>query len=295
MKAKVPKCASLAFQASTSQGYDPSLKLQGDTIPFIGDSAFRFLGAPITIHDATADRRGALLLKLEDMLKKVNDTLLTRQQKLHLYSCGICSRLIWDMTITNLSITWVTKNLEAMATRFLKRWSGLARNAATHRLYLPKTSGGLHLPSISSIFKKTRCALAASQMCSQDATVRLIASRKTTAEEMSTRVAFKPHQEVVEVMRDDPGASRRQIVRRVKARVTAPMRQGWRPDASEMRDGAQTGAFTQQWVNRVPCWARRSMCGVETVGVSRPRKSWRCWSSMTNRMLGKADMCVGFR
>ena len=49
----------------------------------------------------------------------------------------------------------------------------------------------------------------------------MIASRKTTAEEMSTRVAFKPHQEVVEVMRDDPGASCRQIVRRVKARVTA--------------------------------------------------------------------------
>ena len=88
MKAKVPKCASLAFQASTSQGYNPSLKLQGDTIPFIGDSAFWFLEAPITIHDATADRRGALLLKLKDMLKKVNDTLLTRQQKLHLYSRG---------------------------------------------------------------------------------------------------------------------------------------------------------------------------------------------------------------
>ncbi len=89
MKAKVPKCASLAFQASTSQGYNSSLKLQGDTIPFIGDSAFCFLGAPITIHDATADRRGALLLKLEEMLKKVNETLLTRQQKLHLYSRGI--------------------------------------------------------------------------------------------------------------------------------------------------------------------------------------------------------------
>ena len=43
---------------SSAQGYDPSLKLQGDTIPFIGDSTFRFLGAPITIHDATADQRG---------------------------------------------------------------------------------------------------------------------------------------------------------------------------------------------------------------------------------------------
>ena len=154
------------------------------------------------------------------MLKKVNETLLTRQQKLHLYSHGICPCLIWDMTTTNLSITWVTKNLEAMATRFLKQWSGLARNAATHRLYLPKSNGGLHLPSIRSNLKKTRCGLADSQMCSQDATVHLIASKKTAAEEMSTRVDFKPHQEVVEVMRDDPGASRSQIVRRVRERVT---------------------------------------------------------------------------
>ena len=52
--------------------------------PFIGDSNFRFLGAPITIHHFTADQRGVLLTKLEDMLKKVDETLLTRQQKLHL-------------------------------------------------------------------------------------------------------------------------------------------------------------------------------------------------------------------
>ena len=104
---------------------------------------------------------------------------------------------------------------------FLKQWSGLAWNAATHWLYLPKSSGGLHRPSISSIFKKTRCGLAASQMCSQDSTVRLIASRKTAAKEMSTKAAFKPHQEVMEVMKDDPGASHIQIVRRVKERVSA--------------------------------------------------------------------------
>ena len=221
MKAKVSKCASLAFQASSGKGYDPALRLQGDTIPFIGNSTFRFLGAPITIHDAKADHRGTLLSKLVSMLKKVDDTLLTRQQKLHLYSHGICPRLVWDIAISNLSITWVAKNLEATATRFLKHWAGLAQSAATHRLYLTKASGGLHLPSLSSIFKRTKCGLAASQMCSQDSTVRLIASRQTVAEDKSTRAAFKPHQEVVKVMREDPGASRRQLIKRVKQSVTA--------------------------------------------------------------------------
>ena len=221
LKAKIPKCASLAFQASTGKGYDPSLTLQGDTIPFIGESTFRFLGSPISTSDTTAEQRGALLLKLETMLKKVDETLLTSQQKLHLYSHGICPRLVWDMSITKLSISWVTKNLEALATRFLKRWAGLARCAAIHRLYLPKSSGGLHLPSLTTIFKKTKCGLAASQMNSRDSTVRLIADRQTTAESKASRATFKPHQEVVAAMKDDPGSSRPQIIRTVKRRVTA--------------------------------------------------------------------------
>ena len=137
MKAKVPKCASLAFQASSGKGYDPALRLQGDTIPFIGNSTFRFLGAPITIHDAKAHHRGTLLSKLVSMLKKVDDTLLTRQQKLHLYSHGICPRLVWDIAISNLSITWVAKNLEATATRFLKCWSGLACPECCYPLTVP--------------------------------------------------------------------------------------------------------------------------------------------------------------
>ena len=221
LKAKIPKCASLAFQASTGKGYDPSLTLQGDTIPFIGESTFHFLGSPIAISDTTAEQRGALLSKLETMLKKVDETLLTSQQKLHLYSHGICPRLVWDISITKLSISWVTKNLEALATRFLKRWAGLARCAAIHRLYLPKSSGGLHLPSLTTIFKKTKCGLAASQMNSKDSTVRLIADRQTIAESKSSRDAFRPHQEVVAAMQEDPGASRPQLIRNVKRRVTA--------------------------------------------------------------------------
>ena len=219
MKAKVPKCASLAIQASTGKSFDPSLKLHGDTIPYISNSTFRFLGAPVTTHNAMAEHKAALLEKLEDMLNKVDQTLLTRQQKLHLYSNGICPRLTWDMTITTLPISWIERNLETMATRYLKCWSGLAKSANTNRLYLPKSSGGLQLPSITTMYKKTRCGLAASHMTSWDSTIRLLSSRKTMNEVKSTRAVFKPHQEVVEVMKEDPGASRKQLIRKSKQRI----------------------------------------------------------------------------
>ena len=81
-KGQGPQVHQSGIPASTTRGYDPSLRLQGDTIPFIGDSTFCFLEALVTVHDARADQRGALLSKLEGMLKKVDETLVTRQQKL---------------------------------------------------------------------------------------------------------------------------------------------------------------------------------------------------------------------
>ena len=65
MKPKVPKCCSLAVQTSSSRVYDPQLQLCGQTIPFIGSSTFRFLGAPVTINNSQEKARCALLEKLQ--------------------------------------------------------------------------------------------------------------------------------------------------------------------------------------------------------------------------------------
>ena len=45
MKTKVPKCHSLAIQATTGKAYDPKLVLQGASVPFIGGKPIKFLGA----------------------------------------------------------------------------------------------------------------------------------------------------------------------------------------------------------------------------------------------------------
>lgn len=58
-----------------------------------------------------------------------------------------------DLSIADFSISWVEKNLDAMAVRFLKRWTGLAKHADTSHLYLTKSWGGLQLPFPSTIYK----------------------------------------------------------------------------------------------------------------------------------------------
>ena len=80
-------------------------------------------------HD-TAHAKEGLINRLQQMLDRVDACPVTRHQKLRLYKAGICPRLSWLLTIEELPITWVERQLEAMATRYLKKWAGLAKSAS---------------------------------------------------------------------------------------------------------------------------------------------------------------------
>ena len=137
MKPKIPKCCSMAVQASKGQVYDPQLSLCGQTIPFIGTSTFKFLGAPVTIHDSQDKAKSALLEKLHTMLSKVDTTLLSSRQKLRLFRDAVCPRLTWDLPLANLPISWVGKNLDTLATKFLKPGQQLPSLSAKEQRWPP--------------------------------------------------------------------------------------------------------------------------------------------------------------
>ena len=134
------------------------------------------------------------------MLSKVDATPLSSRQKLRLFRDAVRPRLTWDLSLANLPISWVEKNLDTLATKFLKRWTGLAKSANTCRLYLPKSKGGLQIPSISTTFKKIQCAKAASLMSSRNSLVHHLASQQTLVKASAQQQAFKPFQRVVELM-----------------------------------------------------------------------------------------------
>ena len=147
--------------------------------------------------------------------------MVTRQQKLKLYKVGICPRLTWDLLVSDFPTTWLQTKLQPLATSFLKKWSGLANSADTSRLFLPKANGGLDLPELTTLYTKLHAAKAASYMYSRDPVVRSIATQETLKEAKLKRPVFRPFQEVVEAMKDDPGATRKRITTQVKAKVQA--------------------------------------------------------------------------
>ena len=219
MAANVPKCVCLAIQASTGKPYDPKLVLNGQPIPYIGDSTFTFLGAPVNINGTDHHARNDLCKKLTRLLEKVDATLLSRQQKLLLYKLSVCPHLTWDLSVHSFPTTWLQTTLQPIATRFLKKWSGLAKPADTGCIYLPKNKGGLELPSLVTLYKKLHVSKAAMYTCSRDPVVRAIASQETRKEATQLRPCFKPYQTVITAMQADPGVCRQKLSQQAKAIV----------------------------------------------------------------------------
>ena len=153
MKAKFPKCSSLGIQASTSKKIDPQLSLHGQKIPHASQTV-KFLGMRVEVPHDQSKSKEMLVAELERMLKNIDTCPLTRKQKLLLYKAGVCPRLSWLLTIEEMPISWVEKNLNALATRYIKKWAGLVRPANTAVLYLPHKMGGLNLPLLSTLHKR---------------------------------------------------------------------------------------------------------------------------------------------
>ena len=127
--------------------------------------------------------------------------------------------MLWDLGIFDLPITWVNTCLEATATRYLKKWSGLACSVDPERLYLPKKNGSLDLPAISHLYKKMHVSHACQLITSRNPITQHVAKLQIEKEQDQQRAKFKPMLTVREVMVADPGASKKTVMRRAKEAV----------------------------------------------------------------------------
>ena len=167
MKAKVPKCQTLALQGSTGKVIDPKLHLDGVSIPFTQEQV-KFLGLKVQVSKDATSSRNSIVSRLCSMLEAVDSTPTTRRQKLLLYKAGICPHLIWSLLIEEFPISWLEQKLDCLATRYLKKWAGLAKPANSAILYLPHNMGGMNLPLLSTLHKTLQVSRQSQLLTSRD-------------------------------------------------------------------------------------------------------------------------------
>ena len=219
MAAKVPKCQCLSMQGSSGRLADPHLTLNGVPIPF-SSRAIRFLGMQVQVPKNHTAAREAILTRLQEMLVAIDQTPLTRKQKLLLYSGGVCPRLTWPLLIQEFPSTWMDRHVDSLVTVYLKRWSGLGKSANTALLYLPRSLGGLNLPSLSTLHKRLQVSRQCQLLTSRDSCVRFLADRGLKCELSLARKKFRPATEARDAMKISPGGSRKSLVKTAKAAVT---------------------------------------------------------------------------
>ena len=207
--AKVPKCRVLAIKRGKVLT-DPQLLLDNLPIPSVADEPIKFLGMPIHATFDNSHHKLGLVQKLENLLSKVDKSLLSRKQKLKVFSLAIY-RLAWDLMVILLPITWVERQLDPLTTSFLKKWSGLARCANPSLLYMSREHGGLQLPSLSTTFKRLHVSRMAQLMTSRDSCVRFVASRISQHEDATSGRAFLPASTVSNIMVEYPGISKKKL------------------------------------------------------------------------------------
>ena len=229
MQAKPAKCHSLAIKASSGSSSDPALKVSGQSIPVINNQAIKFLGKVIQVPLNTNNMNCQILKKLKRMLERVDKSKVTRQQKLRLYGVEICPRLAWDLIINTLPISWVRRKLEATATQFLKKWSGLAKCADTARLYLPQAQGGLSPPSISLLYQKQQVSQSCQLLASRDPGVRYTSKLETKLQ----RPTHQPMLTARDALAVEPGMMKRALIKKAKSIV-------YKEDPSERLEHAST-------------------------------------------------------
>ena len=192
LKAKVPKCRSMAIQASTGKRISPTLTISGNEIPPVEDGVFKFLGMPVRVYTSNDDARSSLRGSLQQMLSVIDQTPLSRQQKLRLFKHGVCPRLSWPLMVEEFPISWLERDLQPLATKALKEWAGLARHSNTSILFLPVKRGGLALPSLVRDYKKLQASKMVQLITSHDPGVRKVADLRLLEEKKRLRMKFRP-------------------------------------------------------------------------------------------------------
>ena len=77
------------------------------------------------------------------------------RNKILLYSRYLLSKISWELTITDISKTWICETLDTLASRYIRKWLELPISATLSNVFLPRNKFGLNVILPSTKF--TQC------------------------------------------------------------------------------------------------------------------------------------------
>jgi hypothetical protein len=152
---KIKKCVAFGIMriGTRYQLFAPHLTYDNATIPTPIDQPLRFLGQLYFTNISQLEAH--ISQKLANLLRTLDDLPILGSLKLQAFSFALRWTFSWDLSIYDVSPTFLAKQDRRIGT-FLRKWSGLARCGGREIFFLPVKHCGLGLPSLTSLHKACR-------------------------------------------------------------------------------------------------------------------------------------------
>ncbi len=87
---------------------------------------------------------------MDDIMSEIDLKPLHPKNKLLLYSRYLLSKLSWHFTVTTISRTWVSENMDSVVNKYVRKWLEIPISGTLSNVYLTSNKFGLNIypPSI---------------------------------------------------------------------------------------------------------------------------------------------------
>ena len=198
---RVDKCCTFGIKKALTKSvqYLPKLLINNQLIPTIKEGeTFQYLGRYFNFNMSDEQHKSELCSLVDDLMNNIDSKPLHPKNKILLYSRYVLSKLSWHFTVSSLSKTWITENIDSVVKCYLRKWLDIPISGTLSSVFLTRNKFGLNIypPSVKFIQCQTvlRTAL---KMSPNEAINELWKSTST-----STNIQYDVYRSTKQVLKD---------------------------------------------------------------------------------------------
>ena len=162
MSIRIDKCHAfgMAKIKTASKQVSPKLYLSNTLIPPVKQNeSFIYLGKHFDFGMSSEQHKTSLTERLTDMMNTVDQLPLHPKHKIGIYQRYILPKLSWDLTISDINVTWVKQVLDSILKAYIRQWLEIPISGTLDILALPKSKLGIGLISVSDRYMQCQVTL----------------------------------------------------------------------------------------------------------------------------------------
>ena len=153
---RVDKCSTFGIKKviTKSVQYLPKLFINNDCVPRVKiGECFKYLGRYFDFKMSNDCHKSELTKLVNNMMTDIDSKPLHPKNKVLLYNRYVLSKISWQLTVCDLSKTWVIQSIDNIVSQFLRKWLEIPISGTLANVFLPNNKFGLNIcpPSVKFI------------------------------------------------------------------------------------------------------------------------------------------------